>query len=178
MRWTPRAAKRIFIPPRAVKGLVVVHPSVDKTAQKERARARRLMDNYKLTIEMYDAMERFQCRVCYVCGLPEPVAGRRLSVDHNHETGEIRGLLCSRCNPILGKIERAFKRYGLHNLGVNFIKWLTSTRDYLCNQTVASRALGYRHFGYKGHVGTKTHRAHLKRLKRKGLVVAHPLRGE
>jgi len=44
--------------------------------------------------------------VCKICGLPETrFAGGRitnLSVDHNHETSVVRGLLCHFCNMMLG----------------------------------------------------------------------------
>jgi hypothetical protein len=43
---------------------------------------------------------------CEICGASETVTRsgrvRRLTIDHNHETGEIRGILCSRCNTGLG----------------------------------------------------------------------------
>jgi hypothetical protein len=133
----------------------------DKT--KERARAKRLMDNYKLTIEMYDAIFEFQDGVCYACEQPEPVKGRRLSVDHDHTTGEIRGLLCSRCNPILGKIENAYKRYGLGKIATltvaNFVKRIA----FYLELTPARLALGKRHYGYPGRTGTEAHRKRLRK---------------
>ena len=49
--------------------------------------------------------------VCAICGEPErefdkkQQRRRRLAVDHNHLTHEIRGLLCSRCNKLLFIIE-------------------------------------------------------------------------
>lgn len=43
--------------------------------------------------------------VCAICEKPEMVSGRRLAIDHNHKTGKIRGLLCSRCNMFLGQLE-------------------------------------------------------------------------
>lgn len=38
---------------------------------------------------------------CGVCGKPESAFKFRLSVDHNHKTGQVRGLLCYRCNKFL-----------------------------------------------------------------------------
>jgi hypothetical protein len=37
-----------------------------------------------------------QSGVCAICG--RPPGAKRLDVDHNHETGKIRGLLCGSCN--------------------------------------------------------------------------------
>ena len=42
--------------------------------------------------------------VCAVCSR-EPTPGISLHVDHDHETGRIRGLLCFRCNNALGDLE-------------------------------------------------------------------------
>ena len=38
--------------------------------------------------------------VCAICGGDEN--GRTLAVDHDHQTGQIRGLLCSKCNVAIG----------------------------------------------------------------------------
>ena len=41
--------------------------------------------------------------VCMICKEPRPEE-RTLHVDHDHETGEIRGLLCFRCNNAIGDL--------------------------------------------------------------------------
>ena len=124
------------------------------------------MDNYKLTVEQYDAILKEQGGVCYLCHCAEPVKGRRLSVDHDHTTGEIRGLLCSRCNPILGKLENAFARYGLRKFGLSFTDFVYRLAMYVTSPTPATKALGLVHYGYKGHVGTKAHRKRIKAEKK------------
>lgn len=134
---------------------------------KEKARAKRLMDNYKITVEQYDAILAYQDGVCYACRQPEPVKGRRLSVDHDHGSGLIRGLLCSRCNPLLGKIENAFKRYGLGKVvDLTVAALLTRLAVYVQYQP-ATKALGMLHFGYPGRTGTKAHRARLRKEKKR-----------
>ena len=42
--------------------------------------------------------------VCAICGRP-PTEGISLHVDHDHESGARRGLLCFRCNNSLGDLE-------------------------------------------------------------------------
>lgn len=61
---------------------------------------------YGLAPGGYDAMRAAQDFSCAVCGKREiPGARATLHVDHDHETGRVRGLLCSRCNTGLGFIE-------------------------------------------------------------------------
>lgn len=64
--------------------------------------------NYGITPEQYDALLQQQGGACAICGEAEPPAhGRtgkqfRLSVDHCHKTGRVRGLLCQKCNRAMG----------------------------------------------------------------------------
>lgn len=55
-----------------------------------------LKRKYGITEEQYEELLLAQAGKCAIC-LCKPRT-RRLAVDHNHKTGEIRGLLCSRCN--------------------------------------------------------------------------------
>lgn len=61
-----------------------------------------LFRTYGITTVEYDEMLEAQNGVCAICGQEEQVKTRGLSVDHCHETGEVRGLLCSFCNMALG----------------------------------------------------------------------------
>lgn len=42
---------------------------------------------------------------CGICGKTEKEEGKRLSVDHCHTTGEVRGILCMDCNVSLGRMK-------------------------------------------------------------------------
>lgn len=55
--------------------------------------------NYGISLEEYNALLESQNGVCAVC---EGKTGRKLSVDHDHKTGKVRGLLCVKCNLALG----------------------------------------------------------------------------
>jgi hypothetical protein len=58
-----------------------------------------LRHKYGLSIEDYEAMYERQGGKCALCGHPD-----RLCVDHDHQTGRVRGLLCYLCNTALGRL--------------------------------------------------------------------------
>ena len=67
------------------------------------------IQQYGLTVEAFEAMLAEQHGVCGICGQPETKLSRwgtimSLSIDHNHTTGEVRGLLCARCNMTIGQV--------------------------------------------------------------------------
>ena len=70
--------------------------------------ANRLRLLYGITIAQYEALSLAQGGRCAVCNEAETVIHhrngqvKRLAVDHCHNTGVIRGLLCMRCNQVLG----------------------------------------------------------------------------
>ena len=53
---------------------------------------------------LYEKLFTAQRGACAVCGWVPP-AGQILVIDHCHATGKIRGLLCKRCNIVLGRCE-------------------------------------------------------------------------
>ncbi len=88
-------------------------------------RRKKLMREHGVTKEQYDLIAKQQNYLCKICDLPESLKHARtgtpisLSVDHCHETGIIRGLLCGRCNMALG----AFKdKHELLNKAINYLK--------------------------------------------------------
>ncbi len=75
---------------------VAVDPA-KKAASVRRTRLRQ----YGLTPEQYDAMAEAQGGCCAICG-GQNQNGRLLSIDHDHETGVVRALLCAPCNTGIG----------------------------------------------------------------------------
>ena len=71
---------------------------------KRRLREGHLRRKYGLTIAGYEQMLAEQYGGCAICGRPEPEGGS-LHVDHDHETGAVRGLLCFPCNQAIGAFE-------------------------------------------------------------------------
>lgn len=79
---------------------------------KHTAKARRKqLGKYGLSADDYELLYEKQNGVCAICGKSETVENntgtiRLLSVDHNHKTGKVRGLLCMSCNIFLGYLEK------------------------------------------------------------------------
>lgn len=81
-------AKRALQDPR-------LRPAILKSARKQHLKA------YGLTEASYQILLDQQNGRCAIC-LKLPTDNRKLSVDHDHETGKVRGLLCNPCNGSLG----------------------------------------------------------------------------
>ncbi len=65
-----------------------------------------LKKHYGISAAQYDEMLAFQGGRCAICGEKEPGGhGRFFCVDHDHATGDVRGLLCQPCNVKLAAIE-------------------------------------------------------------------------
>lgn len=70
---------------------------------------------YGLTTEDYETMLTEQDGKCFICFTDKPGGHRKnFCIDHDHETNVIRGLLCNRCNGILGWYEKNRARIELH----------------------------------------------------------------
>lgn len=66
---------------------------------------------YKITEEQHEQMMKDQSLCCAICQKPETVQKLKFSIDHCHETGKIRGLLCINCNLGLGRFEDNADRF-------------------------------------------------------------------
>lgn len=84
--------------------------SVERKKKKSGYRRKHsLKKNYNLSLQDFQTMVSTQNNKCAICGEKEKGVNkygepRSLSVDHCHTTYTVRGLLCSRCNLVLGKI--------------------------------------------------------------------------
>lgn len=80
------------------------HREVTKT-RRERAHGKHIEATYGITAEQYRELYAHQGGVCAICQRAKGTGRRKLAVDHNHLTGEVRGLLCQPCNrDVLGHL--------------------------------------------------------------------------
>ena len=69
----------------------------------DKSRECRLKHKYGITLEDYREMRDQQNGCCAICN-QDCKSGKRLAVDHCHDTGVVRGLLCFGCNSAIGKL--------------------------------------------------------------------------
>lgn len=87
-----------------------------KKASDNRTRIKR---RYGLTVDEVEQMRISQSGACAICGRGD----LQLAVDHCHETGNVRGLLCLPCNGSLGWIERLKRKESS--------EWFSAALSYL-----------------------------------------------
>jgi len=68
----------------------------DPADVREAKRATHYRSAYGISVAQYEKMFAAQGGLCYICY--RPPKKHRLAVDHNHRTGQVRGLLCANCN--------------------------------------------------------------------------------
>jgi hypothetical protein len=83
-----------------------------------------LKHKYGITLEQHKQMLKESNGLCEICGKEEIRKGIKgkvinLSIDHNHQSGKIRGLLCQNCNSSLGALKEDIKI--LENM-INYLK--------------------------------------------------------
>lgn len=92
-----------------------------------KVRDSRLRYEYGISLEQERSMHEQQKGLCAICRLPETAKCndkvKRLAVDHDKETGKVRGLLCQRCNQSLGLLKEDFDR------ALNLAKYIQLHKD-------------------------------------------------
>jgi hypothetical protein len=84
-------------------------------------RIKRLEAKYNVDYEYLCKLHVLQGMACGICGTPiPPPPSRKAQVDHCHDTGKIRGILCSSCNAGLGFYER-FQKLGIVDRVNNYL---------------------------------------------------------
>jgi hypothetical protein len=90
------------------------HNRAKRTQRRSTSWEKRIEAAYSLTAAEYWLIHEHQGGVCYMCRRAKGTGAKRLSVDHDHKTGIVRGLLCSPCNRgVLGHLRddpEAFQR--------------------------------------------------------------------
>lgn len=101
-----RAHAKWCSPSCTMKGYRALHP--------DRQRGYMIKCLYGITQEEFDALLESQGGVCAICGgLPpthDHAAIGQWNVDHDHDTGVVRGILCSACNIGIGKLGDSVER--------------------------------------------------------------------
>jgi hypothetical protein len=96
-----------------------------RTRNPEKIRDTKLKQSFGVGLEYFNKKYREQNGVCAGCGKPETTFLRgtllSLAIDHNHKTGQLRGLLCMRCNLGLGSLDDSIET--LENLIVYLKKY-------------------------------------------------------
>ena len=74
---------------------------------KEKRRASHIRCEYKVEEIYIQELMNIQSGCCEICGqsLVYPNSRRSYDIDHNHKTGEVRSLLCSKCNTAIGLLQ-------------------------------------------------------------------------
>ncbi len=87
---------------------------------REKSRKASYKKDYGITIRDYNEMFLQQAGKCAICGTTKPTAKKsHFAVDHDHTTGNVRGLLCHHCNAGIGYLKDDIK------LLANAIQYLT-----------------------------------------------------
>lgn len=95
--------QRLYAENPVEKAKVLARGKAWRTKNREAIRVKKLLDSYKISLETYQALlERSDGR-CEICRKPQQgPRAKHLFIDHDHVTGEIRGLLCHHCNMGIG----------------------------------------------------------------------------
>jgi len=81
-----------------------IRSSYDKERYKNSYRNSIYKKKYNISLDDYNKLFINQYGQCLICKIHQSELSKALAVDHDHKTGEVRGLLCSKCNIMLGLV--------------------------------------------------------------------------
>lgn len=100
-----------------------------RASNKDAGRDYHLRKTFGITLADYNKRLEDQSGRCDICGADKPGGKGSWHVDHDHATGAVRGLLCLRCNALLGHarddesiLERAIMYLRRHGLGIRIAR--------------------------------------------------------
>ena len=111
------------------------HPAERKkyiSIHRDERRSNKLKQLYGVTLEEYNVIYGNQGGVCAICGKREKRLDKRtgnaknLSIDHDHVTGEVRGLLCINCNMAIGGFEESVDRL---KSAINYLEYYKNRKN-------------------------------------------------
>lgn len=118
-----------------------------------------LKKRFGLTVEEYNVLVALSDGRCGICRKPES-RDRRMCLDHDHKTGEVRGFLCSHCNLTLGNAGDSVEWL---ELAIQYLKSKekvrTSDLDPPIPTILPCPMCGTKHVD-KGKFATKRHHTH------------------
>lgn len=76
--------------------------AIAKQAKRRAGKDANLKRNYGVTLEQHEEMLRSQGYRCAICGSDDPFNKLGWQTDHDHTSGMVRGILCRKCNLLLG----------------------------------------------------------------------------
>lgn len=110
------------------------HHRLFRKQQKERNHERMVAKTYGLVDGEYERMYQEQGGVCAICQRATG-ATKRLAVDHDHDTGLVRGLLCGPCNKLVGYFRNSPEAFDRAAVYLRRAQEVNRTREcFVCNR--------------------------------------------
>jgi hypothetical protein len=124
--------------------------------KQRKAKDARLRREFHITLQKHDKVLKFQNNACAICGNRLNKKGKPLvlGVDHNHATGEVRGLLCWPCNKAIAVFQDDAQR-------------MLNASNYIKLPPFES-VFGFKHFTAPGKIGSKARAKLLEKMRKDG----------
>ena len=97
-----------------------------------------VLKKYGITPEQYNKLFIKQKGCCVICGVHQSECSRAFSIDHDHENGTIRGLLCMSCNLLLG---HAKDNINILKKATDYLLAMNEKQSYEKNSNVTSSTI-------------------------------------